>query len=187
VRNLLSLFVVVAVSLLGAAGAQGDPISVAIYSGHSTNSGGGAPYSGYVGTLGASDIMFGTNTGWNWQPFGLTHYGADITGNLNVAANGTYGFTLASDDGSMLLIDGSVVVNDGGMHGTNAVTSSTFLTAGLHPFEVQFYEDFGMPGGVDLRLPEGVTYGNVVPLPGAALLGILGLGAAGYKLRRKTA
>ena len=87
-------------------------------------------------------------------------------------------------DGSLLFIDGSLVVNNGGPHSPGIASGSAFLAAGNHPFEVQFFEDFGGPSGVDLYLPSGVTY-TVVPVPGAALLAVLGLATAGALQRRR--
>lgn len=82
----------------------GGPIAVNIYSGF-TGTGGGAPYSGLVGTGSVSDIMFATDTGYAWHPFGLGSYGADMFGKFIVASPGLYTFTLNSDDGSQLYIN----------------------------------------------------------------------------------
>jgi hypothetical protein len=159
-------------------------LNVDIYSGLSTDAGGGAPYTGLVGSFTSPDIMFATNTGYAWHPFGLGAFGADITGLLSVASAGSYSFTLNSDDGSMLYIDSGLVVDNGGAHGPTIVSGSAILTAGFHAFEVQFYEDFGGPSGVDLYLPRGVTYGSAVPEPATMLL--LGLGLIGVAgMRRK--
>ena len=133
-------------------------ITVNVYDGF-TFSGGGAPYSGLIGTLTASDVQFATANSYNWHPFGLGSFGADITGSLDVAAAGTYSFTLDSDDGSLLFIDGLLVVDDGNAHPPQIGTGSATLTAGTHSFEVQFFECCGGPSGVDLTLPAGVTYG----------------------------
>jgi len=137
-------------------------IQVSIYSGFGTT-GGGAPYSGLVGTFAATGVSFATDTGYLWHPFGLTDFGADITGTLVVAADDTYTFSLDSDDGSVLLIDGALVVDDGGTHAPGGSSGSVLLTAGTHTFEVQFFECCGDPSGVDLTLPTGVTYATGSP------------------------
>ena len=174
-KALVFLCVGLALVLTGAVSAQAvGVIDVDIFSGHTTT-GGGAPYSGLVGSFTSPDILFATNTGYAWHPFGQSAFGADLTGFLSVAADDTYTFTLNSDDGSLLFIDAALVVDNGGPHSPTIVSNSTFLTAGIHPFEVQFFEDFSGPSGVDLTLPSGVTY---VPLPPSVLLmgsGLLGL------------
>jgi hypothetical protein len=128
-----------------------------IYAGH-TEVGGGAPFTDPVGSFLSPEINFATSTSYNWHPFDLAHFGARVTGCLSVAADGTYPFTLDSDDGSMLFIDGVLVVDNGGSHSPTAVTSSVDLAAGMYSFEVQFFEDFGGPSGLDLLLPDGVSY-----------------------------
>ena len=158
-------------------------LNIDIYANHLNNNGGGSPYSGLVGSFQSPDIMFG----YNWHPYGLGVYGADITGYLDVSNSGSYLFDLASDDGSLLLIDSLLVVNNGGPHGPRDAFGTASLTAGLHPFEVQFYEDFGGPGGVNLYLPQGVTYG-ATPTPEPATMFLLGiglLGLVGFKKKRK--
>src|SRR5207247_264321 len=113
-----------------------NTVNVSIYSGFTTT-GGGAPYTDLVGSFGSSDVMFATDTGYSWHPFGLGEFGADITGYLNVASDGTYTFTLNSDDGSVLLIDGNQVVDDGGTHHPATATGDAVLTTGRHCFEIQ--------------------------------------------------
>jgi hypothetical protein len=140
------------------AGAAGL-VNVNVYSGHSTTNG-GTPYSGLLGSLDAAGVSFATDTGFQWHPFGATAFGADITGCLSVAADGVYSFTLNSDDGSLLFIDGNLVVDNGGPHGPTVKSGSASLSAGLHSFEVQFFEDGTGSSGVDLSLPAGVSYAS---------------------------
>jgi hypothetical protein len=143
---------------------NGSPgLNVKIYSSITAGSPTGAPYSGLVDSFSASDIQFGTDTNFNWHPDALSSFGADITGILFVAANGTYTFTLNSDDGSQLLIDNNLVVDRGGNHDPGTTSNSAVLSAGAHPFEVQFYENGINTSGLDLTLPNGVSYSSQAP------------------------
>ncbi len=143
--------------------AQEQCINVNVYSGF-TASGGGAPYSDFVGSLTAAGVSFLTDNSESWHPFGLGDFGADITGVSNVAADGTYTFVLDSDDGSLLFIDGNQVVDNGGTHPPQTASGDATLTAGLHCFEIQFFECCGDPSGVDLILPDGVSYSCPIPI-----------------------
>ncbi len=182
-------FLVGLISLVWAAAASAGVVNVDIYSGHSTT-GGGTPYTNLVESFTSPDIMFGTNTGFDWHPADLDSFGADITGCLDVAVDGNYQFKLNSDDGSLLFIDGNLVVNNGGGHAPQVRTGNIWLDAGTYPFEVQFFEDFGGTSGVDLTLPRCVTYGTCptppVPVPGALLLAVLGSAGVGMLRRRRS-
>jgi hypothetical protein len=173
------------VALLLAVGSATAGVTVDVYSGYGTT-GGGAPFSGLVGSFTSPDVMFAKDTWYGWHPFGLGSFGAEITGCLDVATDGSYDFSLISDDGSMFYIDGGLVIDNGGAHSPRWAYGSAYLTTGLHPFKVDFYEDFGGESGVNLYLPNGVTYGNCVPAPGALLLGSMGMGLVGWMRRRQS-
>jgi len=62
-------------------------------------------------------------------------------------------FELASDDGSRLLIDDEVVVDNGGLHGTQEKRGSAPLSRGWHKISVEW---FNKTGGAHLNLRMGV-------------------------------
>jgi len=133
--------------------------TVKVYSTYATQDGGGAPYSDLVGFFQSTEIMFASETGYSWHPYDLQDFGAEITGVLAVEADGDHEFTLDSDDGSMLYIDGDLVVDNGDAHAPETASGSAYLTAGAHSFKIEFFECCGDPSGVDLILPDGVgTY-----------------------------
>ena len=70
-----------------------------------------------------------------------TDYAFSYTGFLNVPSNGVYTFTLASYDGSKLLVDGTTVVNNDGEHSLAAVPGAVALAAGFHAINVQYFMD----------------------------------------------
>ena len=89
-----------------------------------------------VGSFFAPDIDFGTGT-QNWDPLGMSsNYGADITATIQVRSAGTYTFNTTSDEGSLLFIDGQLVVNNNYYQGATQRTGSINLSAGTHTMEV---------------------------------------------------
>lgn len=118
----------------------------------------GLTFSNSLGSLYASEISFGSETGFNWHPFGLADFGAQITGSLVVSESGSYTLTVSSDDAAYVFVDGNLVVSEPGAHGAFPKSGSVFLSAGNHRIEVQFYECCGGPSGIDLPLPDGVEF-----------------------------
>src|ERR1051326_3224652 len=53
-------------------------VGVNVYNGFEP-AGGGAPYSDLIGSLQTTAVSFGTDTGFDWHPFGASEFGADIT------------------------------------------------------------------------------------------------------------
>jgi len=171
----------VAACAMAASALASAQVSTNVYTGYGT--GDGTPFSDLVGTLDTPAITFGTDTGFNWHPFGLFAFGSQSTGALSVAADGTYEFGLTSDDGSSLYIDGVRVIDNGGGHGPLLATGSATLSAGTHSFTVNFFEDYGGASGVDLSLPSGVTV--AVPEPSALALMLVGMATVGACARRR--
>lgn len=64
-------------------------------------------------------------------------------GFIHIPVEGTYKFSLASDDGSKLYIGGETVVDNDGDHGVVTVSGDIELTAGKHPIRVEWYNGTG--------------------------------------------
>ena len=74
------------------------------------------------------------------------------TGFLKVKSVGVYEFSLSSDDGSRLLIDGNVVIDNDGLHGTQEKRGFAPLARGSHVFQLEW---FNKAGGASLDLSIG--------------------------------
>ena len=79
-----------------------------------------------------------------WWPGGpVDYFAARFRGRLLVLTNGDYTFTLGSDDGATLSLDGQLVINNDGVHAYSELSATVTLSAGLHPFEIRFFENAG--------------------------------------------
>jgi hexosaminidase len=84
-------------------------------------------------------------------------------GRISVPADEVYVFSLSSDDGSRLLIDTDVIIDNDGLHSSTERTGVIALAAGAHDFQVQH---FNKTGGAEcvLRLaPAGQSLKDVDP------------------------
>ena len=95
------------------------------------------------------------------------HYAAIFSSNIEIAESGNYDFRLTSDDGSKLIIDDNVVIDNDGSHSMNLKNKRLYLEKGSHIIKVEYFEDCegqGLslefaPVGMPLRpvLPEDLT------------------------------
>jgi len=72
-----------------------------------------------------------------------TDYGFDWNGFITLPTTGTYYFYAASDDGSEISIDGSMVVDNDGEHSYKEHTGSVNLTAGTHSINIEYFQAAG--------------------------------------------
>lgn len=70
-------------------------------------------------------------------------FGLRFTGFLQIPADGEYRCFVSSDDGSKLFIDGSVVVDNDGVHPPGFRNGVAMLEAGPHEVVVEYFEYFG--------------------------------------------
>lgn len=75
-------------------------------------------------------------------------YSLRWTGFITIISAGEYWFKTASDDGSQVLVDGVVVVDNGGFHATRTVKGSVTLAAGSHNVIIDFFQG---GGGVHMK------------------------------------
>lgn len=61
-------------------------------------------------------------------------------GEFAVKNEGVYAFELNSDDGSRLIIDGDVVVDNDGIHAPSSAGGSVHLEAGVHTIQVEYFQ-----------------------------------------------
>lgn len=95
------------------------------------------------------------------------HFAFIFEGYINVPAKGVYTFRTTTDDGSVLYIDGKLVVNNDGGHAAVSAQGVIGLEAGLHPFRLLYFEDYeGEEFGWDWKVPGSDTF---APIPVSAL------------------
>jgi hypothetical protein len=83
---------------------------------------------------------------WNGAP--PPTFRARWFGYLTIGREGEYTFATTSDDGSRLLVDGQLVVDNGGTHGMQTATGRVRLTPGPH-FVLIEYEQAGGHYGIN--------------------------------------
>lgn len=64
-------------------------------------------------------------------------------GRIQAPVEGTYTFSLTSDDGSALYIDGEQLIDMDGLQATTTSTATVDLTSGFHDIEVHYFEGGG--------------------------------------------
>ncbi|MEL6503595.1 MAG: galactose oxidase-like domain-containing protein [Pseudomonadota bacterium] len=70
-------------------------------------------------------------------------FAARYTGEFLVETGGQYTFYLNSDDGSNLVIDGTEVILNDGLHAEREVSATITLDAGVHTFTADYFEQGG--------------------------------------------
>lgn len=76
-----------------------------------------------------------------------------LTGYIDIPEDGIYTFALLSDDGSILTIDGSTLIDNNGLHSPEERTAQRALAKGLHAVEVSYFDYNG--GILKLYLLDG--------------------------------
>jgi hexosaminidase len=77
------------------------------------------------------------------------NYGIHLTGFVHVPDDQLYTFYLSCDDGGKLRVDGELVVDNDGQHGTTEKSGQVALRAGYHALDVVYFQ---AGGGTELHL-----------------------------------
>jgi len=80
------------------------------------------------------------------------HFAVIFSSNLKIAEAGAYRFGLDSDDGSKLIIDGELIIDNDGSHSTDMKYGNVELSAGSHIIKVEYFDDYA---GQSLELQYG--------------------------------
>jgi len=67
-------------------------------------------------------------------------FGLIFTGFVKVPSDGVYTFTILSNDGSTLLVDKQLIVENDGWHGSRERYGQIALKAGFHPIKVLYFQ-----------------------------------------------
>ncbi|MFT5189521.1 MAG: hypothetical protein ACI957_002551 [Verrucomicrobiales bacterium] len=94
-----------------------------------------------------------------WDTFeDRNDFGIFASGKINIREAGVRTFGMNSDDGNQLFIDGELVAEDPGTHGSQDIFGSIELTEGEHDVEMFFYE---RGGGAQVELFVNTQLGAV--------------------------
>ncbi len=94
------------------------------------------------------------------------HVAMRFLGFVDAPESELYRWALASDDGSKLWVDGTLVVDNDGLHSTVEKQGAIALAKGLHGIEVVW---FNQTGGADLSLRWALPGKPFTPVPPAVL------------------
>jgi len=108
-------------------------------------------------------LSFGSTTGSCVGSGQTDNVGAVFEGWIEVPSDGTYAFSLTSDAGSELYLDGVLVIDNGGLHSFSEKIGSIAMRAGLHAVRVRFFEGTGSCGLWLKWAPPGTTTRSLVP------------------------
>ena len=82
------------------------------------------------------------------------HFSLRARSCLKIQEPGEYKFEIASDDGSRILIDGQVVVDNWGVHAITVGSGVKQLASATHPIEIEYFNAQG-PGQVKFKIHGG--------------------------------
>lgn len=82
------------------------------------------------------------------------HFAFELEGFIDIPEDNTYLFAISSDDGSFLYLDGEQVIDNDGFHAVETKEAEVWLTKGLHPIRMTYFQAGGGKGvSLEWRMP----------------------------------
>lgn len=81
------------------------------------------------------------------------------SGQLVVTDSNYYAYKLTSDDGALLYLDGSLLINNDGQHAVQSKSASKLMKKGLHSFRLDYFQAGGN-SALKLEDQNGIIQGN---------------------------
>lgn len=75
--------------------------------------------------------------------FETNNYRISCSGQIVITDNGYHAYSMSSDDGSILTIDGAQVINNDANHGIVTLNGTKNLTVGVHTFSILYAQSGG--------------------------------------------
>ena len=95
------------------------------------------------------------------------NFGYTYSGFIQIPKSGKYQFETTSDDGSRLLINNKILIDNDGLHARKTFVETIQLKKGRHPIELQYFERGGQeylmvewsgPGIEKMQIPANYFY-----------------------------
>jgi len=90
-------------------------------------------------------------------------FAVDFRGYLIIEKKGEYNFYIASNDGSRLFIDNTIVIDNDGLHGDFERQGKIILEPGMHPIRLQYFDGGGSQALKVLYKGPGVSR-QIIPM-----------------------
>ncbi|MFK7827708.1 MAG: PA14 domain-containing protein [Oligoflexales bacterium] len=117
-----------------------------------------------------SSIGLGSYSERSFDNFGLV-----LSGYLYIDDDAEYTFKLTSDDGSRLLFNNDLLINNDGIHGAKArISNEIFLSKGLYPIQIDYFEksrgqtlllEYRKGDGIFTGIPEQLLFHDLEDVP----------------------
>jgi Ca2+-binding RTX toxin-like protein len=79
-----------------------------------------------------------------WETGSDDYFAAQYSGFVQIETAGDYTFFLTSDDGAVLSLEGTRIIDNDGLHAAQEEQTTLFLEAGEHEIDLRYFENAGL-------------------------------------------